>query len=56
MLLNRVNGLIEVLDISDPKSPRLEMHRKTKLNPEFAAESNGKLLVACGHGGLIELL
>ena len=55
VILNRVNGLIEVLDISDPKSPRLEMHRKTKLNPEFAAESNGKLLVACGHGGLIEL-
>ena len=55
VLLNRVNGMIEVIDISDPKSPEFEKRIMTKLRPEFAAVVDGKLMVARGHDGMLTI-
>ena len=52
-LLNRVNGVVEIIDITDPKAPVFERRIETHTHPEFAAELDGKTYIACGHGGLI---
>lgn len=56
ILLNRVTGRVEILDVSDPARPGFIKRIETRLYPEFAAEIDGRLLVACGHGGIIEVL
>lgn len=56
VLLNRVTGRVEILDVSDPARPGFIKRIETGLYPEFAAEIDGRLLVACGHGGIIEVL
>lgn len=52
VLLNRVTGRVEILDISDPSNPRLEKRIETGLYPEYAAEIDGQILIACGYGGI----
>ena len=55
VLLNRVNGNVEVIDISEPDKPRHERFLRTGLHPEFADIVDGKIVVACGHNGLIRI-
>ena len=55
VLLNRVNGNIEVIDISDPASPKAERLLRTGLHPEFAAKVGNEILIACGHDGVIKI-
>lgn len=56
LLLNRVSGTVEILDIADPNRPRFERCISTGLHPEFAAADGQHIRVACGHGGLIEVI
>ena len=53
VLLNRVNGVVEIIDITDPEAPVFERLTETRTHPEFAAELDGRINIACGHGGLI---
>ena len=55
VLLNRVNGNVEVIDISEPDKPRHERLLRTGLHPEFADIAGGSILIACGHDGVIRI-
>lgn len=55
VLLNRVTGRVEILDITNPTCPKFEERIETGLYPEYAAEVDGRILIACGHGGIIEI-
>ncbi len=55
VLLNRVTGRVEILDISEPSHPKFEKRIETGLHPEYAAEIDGQILIACGHGGVLKV-
>ena len=55
VLLNRVTGRVEILDISNPLQPKFDRRIETELHPEFADEVDGRLLIACGFGGIIDI-
>ncbi len=55
LLHNRCDGTIELLDVRDPAAPRFIRRVKTGMNPEFADVFAGKLLLACGRQGLMQV-
>nr|MBQ4319024.1 hypothetical protein [Clostridia bacterium] len=55
LLLDRCGGTVEVIDISDPHLPRFVKRVETSSHPEFAAIVNGKIMIACGYGGIIAI-
>ena len=55
VLLNRVTGTVERLDIRDPDAPRLLDRTVLPARPEFAAPAAGSWWIACGHEGLYRI-
>ena len=55
VLLNRVTGLVERLDIRDAYKPVLLDAVVLPAHPEFAVSVDGACWVACGHDGLFLL-
>ena len=55
VLLNRISGVAEITDVSDPVRPKFLKSLNTGLRTEFVSAVNGELLIACGHGGIIKL-
>ena len=55
VLLNRIGGVTEITDVSDPMRPRFVKSLNTGLRPEFVSDVDGELLIACGRGGIIRL-
>ena len=55
VLLNRISGVAEITDVSDPMRPKFIKSLNTGLRPEFVSAVNGELLIACGRGGIIKL-
>lgn len=55
VVMERCSGKIEVLDISNPKAPVLRKTLDTGSHPEFAEKVGDKILVACGHDGIIAI-
>lgn len=56
VLVNRVTGYVERLNIQVPEKPVLTDAAVVSGNPELAIWLNGKSYIACGHGGLILIL
>lgn len=55
VLLNRYTGIVEVLDVSTPHTPRFLSRVETGGYPEACALINGEIYIACGFGGIIKL-
>jgi len=55
LILDRCSGTVELLDISEPHVPCFIKRIETGSHPEFAAVVDGRILVACGHGGITEI-
>lgn len=53
VILNRVSGLIEVINVSNPKRPEFVKSVQLRISPEFAFEYGNNILVACGRNGII---
>ncbi len=55
VVLNRVRSTVEIIDVENPEKPKFIRGFKVDGHPEFAAEVNGKILIADGFGGLINI-
>ena len=55
VILNRVTGTVERLDIRQPDAPRLLDRTVLPARPEFAAPAAGCTWIACGHEGLYRI-
>ena len=56
ILLNRITGVMERLDISQEDTPKLLDRTVLPAHPEFAAMAAGTCWIACGHDGLYRIL
>jgi len=55
ILLNRCQGLVECLDITDIYNPKFIQRFWIDGHPEYAVLHQGKIYIACGHAGLFRM-
>ena len=55
ILLNRITGVVERLNVSDADAPVFLDRTVLPAHPEFAASAAGACLIACGHEGLYRI-